>query len=219
MVINLFLSFLFSLADEPNFSQLKMTQTATIEEIIDGNQIYIQQQPAKLKDIAKQGQTIATNKARAEIEFSNKSIVRMGNNSKLLVGSCINLSQGSALVSGKIPACTKSITAAVRGTTYYLEIGTDQEQNPVETISVIEGEIEVSDPSAPEQPPRRLGAGQRLRSIRGKLRSRLENISQSEFEQIIRTKVLAGYRRPLANRAQIDRALRRKFPRSRVLPR
>jgi hypothetical protein len=219
MVIHLLLIFLLPFGADGNQFPTKSIQQATIEDIIEGNQIYIQQQPAKLKDRARQGQIITTAKARAEIEFNNQSIVRMGNNSKLVVGSCVNLEQGSVLVSGKMSTCTKSITAAVRGTTYYLEIDPDQTDNPVTTISVLEGEIEVSDTNTPNQPPIRLGAGQKLRSIRGKLQERLENMTQSELEQIIKTKIMAGYRRPLSTRAQIARVLRRKFPRSPLLRR
>jgi molybdopterin converting factor small subunit len=196
-----------------------VSSSAKLAEIIDGKEVFVQKRLAKVNDTAQQGETISTTKAKAEVEFSNRTIVRMGNNSQLLVGQCIKLQQGDVLVSGKMSACTQNIVAAVRGTTYHIEFVPDENQELIESLSVIEGEVEVTDLSDPQQPPLRLTAGQKLKAVRQNLRQRLQNLNQREFEELIEGKVLAGFQRKLANRAQIARALQGKFPRSRLLRR
>jgi len=189
-------------------------QQAKVAEIIEGNQVFVEQQRVQVNAIAKRGQKITTQSARAEIEFDNGAIARMGNNSRLLVGGCNKLEQGNVLVSGRIPLCTQNITAAVRGTTFYVEISDDGSEN----LSVLEGEVEVTDVNDSQAKPLIIKAGQKLKALRNaRLSQRLSQLSQSEYEDIVRRKLLVGFRRRLAKTGMVQQSLRRLYPRSRLI--
>ncbi|MCS6960580.1 MAG: hypothetical protein RMK91_11095 [Pseudanabaenaceae cyanobacterium SKYGB_i_bin29] len=110
----------------------------TVTAILEGNQVFIQERQAKLRDVAERNQQVRTGIARAELTFDNKAIARLGRNTRFTVGECgVQLQQGSILVSG-VSACTSSVTAAVRGTTYILTVN----ENGTEAYQVLDGRVE-----------------------------------------------------------------------------
>jgi hypothetical protein len=119
---------------------------AKIKEIIDGNQVFIQNQQAKVNDVAKQRQRVRTGDARAELVFNTGVTARLAKNSLLTVGQCARLQQGTLLVNGAINGCTASIVAAVRGTTYVLEVDESGKQE----VKVLEGEVAVRQEPTPD---------------------------------------------------------------------
>lgn len=113
---------------------------ATITEILDGNQVYIQNRQAGVNSVAQRRQQVRTGSSRAELRFNTGAIARLAQNSRLTVGDCARLHRGTVLVNGAINGCTQSTVAGVRGTIYTLDVnGTGQE-----TIRVFEGEVIVS---------------------------------------------------------------------------
>ncbi len=112
----------------------------TISEILDGNQVYIQNNTARVNDVANRGQQVRTGSARTQVTFNTGAIARLSSNSVLTIGQCAQLQRGVLLVNGAVNGCTSSVTAGVRGTTYLMEVDeTGQEQ-----IKVLEGEVVVS---------------------------------------------------------------------------
>jgi hypothetical protein len=112
---------------------------ATIQEILDGRQVYIQNIPAAVNDVAQQSQQVRTGNSRTALMFNSGAIARLSANSILTIGQCANLRSGSILINGAVNACSAGITAGVRGTTYLLEI----DENGSQRVQVLEGEVVV----------------------------------------------------------------------------
>ncbi len=119
---------------------------ATIKEILDGTQVFIQNQQAKVNDVARLRQRVRTGDARAELTFNNGVVARLAKNSILTVGQCARLQKGTLLVNGTANGCTSSIVAAVRGTTYVLEVDESGKQE----VKVLEGEVVVRREATPD---------------------------------------------------------------------
>ncbi len=112
---------------------------AIVQEILDGNQVFIQNQQANLQDVARQSQQVRTGNSRTALLFNTGAVARLSANSVLKIGQCAFLKRGTVLVNGAINACSSSITTGVRGTTYLLEI--DEFGN--QQVKVLEGEVVV----------------------------------------------------------------------------
>ncbi|MDX2097526.1 MAG: FecR family protein [Leptolyngbyaceae cyanobacterium bins.59] len=142
-----------TLQGTPSIAQSSIT-LATVAEIVDGSQVYIQRQQAKVNDQAKTGQRVRTGQARAQLTFNNGAIARLAPNSSLTVGQkCARLQRGTLLINGAVNGCTASVVTGVRGTTYLIEV---DEQNQTQ-VKVLEGEVAVdpanlgnTDPEAPD---------------------------------------------------------------------
>ncbi len=101
-------------------SQAQITQ-ATIQEILDGNQVYIQTTQARLKDRANFGQVVLTKNSRTGLIFNNGAAGRLGNYATVTVGQCVELKEGELLVSGPVNGCVAGLTVIVEGTLYVLQ--------------------------------------------------------------------------------------------------
>lgn len=112
---------------------------ATVQEIIDGNQVFIQNKQATLNDVARQRQQVRTGQSRTALLFNTGAVARLSANSVLNIGQCARLRRGTILINGAVNACTASITTGVRGTTYLLEV--DEAGN--QQVKVLEGEVVV----------------------------------------------------------------------------
>ena len=117
---------------------------ATVKEILDGNQVFIQNgqstRRAAVNDVAGQPQIVRTGNSRTALLFNTGAVARLSANSLLRVGQCANLRRGTILINGAMNACTAGITTGVRGTTYLLEI--DESDN--QKVTVLEGEVVVT---------------------------------------------------------------------------
>ena len=118
---------------------------AKVQEILDGNQVFIQNKRAALNDVARQRQQVRTGNSRASLVFNTGAVARLSANSVLQIGQCAQLRRGTILINGAVNACSSSITAGVRGTTYLLEV--DESGN--QQITVLEGEVSVKRNSQP----------------------------------------------------------------------
>jgi hypothetical protein len=130
---------------------------ATITEILDSPQVYIQNRQVEVDSVAQRQQQVRTGNARAALQFTSGAVARLAHNSSLVVGQCAYVSQGTMLVNGAMDGCSTSVQAGVRGTLYTLEVTEDGQT----VIRVFEGEVTVqrladatpsSDPS-PDQSP------------------------------------------------------------------
>jgi TonB family protein len=120
-------------------SQAQITQ-ATIQEIIHGNQVgnqvYIQNMPAKVKDQANFGQIVLTQEARAGLTFNNGAQGRLGRQTRVTVGQCVDVVNGELLASGPVTGCVANLTVSVLGTLYVLQ------KNEVPAATGLEGQLQ-----------------------------------------------------------------------------
>jgi hypothetical protein len=125
-------------------------QNATVRRIIDGRQVFIDSQPARVNQTAGRGQQVRTGSSRTELLFDRRAIGFLGRNSLITLGQdCFRLSSGTVLVNGPQSTCLGSKVLGVRGTTYVLSAS---DQGGYE-LSVLTGEAvlanspaEVADP-------------------------------------------------------------------------
>ncbi|MDX2253906.1 MAG: FecR family protein [Pseudanabaenaceae cyanobacterium bins.39] len=110
---------------------------AKVQEILDGNQVFIQNKRANINDVATQRQQVRTGASRASLQFNTGAVARLSSNSVLNIGQCARLRRGTILINGAVNACSASITTGVRGTTYLLEV--DESGN--QQVKVLEGEV------------------------------------------------------------------------------
>ncbi|ELS32428.1 MULTISPECIES: FecR domain-containing protein [Pseudanabaena] len=188
-------------------------QSAKVTEILDGDEVFIRDRKAAVNDVAKSQEQVRTGESRAEIEFNNNAIARLSKNSLLTVGKCgAQLQKGSVLINGAVSACTSSISAAVRGTTYLLEV--DEQGN--DQIQVLEGEVAVTR-NEPNPQVQLVRSGERLRNFRKDRRLELQKISQSEYERLLSSPAVKGFRRDLPSLGKVQAKFQALFPSAKLI--
>ena len=124
-------------------------QKATIEEILDGDELFIDHQKASVEETAKSPQVISTGLSRGQIGFSGGAVGRINRQSLVKLGSsCFLLNKGQILISGRQDGCTASSRLSVRGTNYVLNVSDDGSTD----LAVLEGSVEVTDNSGEQEP-------------------------------------------------------------------
>lgn len=113
--------------------------SATVTEVLDSDQIFIQNRRAAVNSVAQRQQRVRTQAARASLRFNNGAVARLAHNSSLMVGQCAQLNRGTLLVNGTLSGCSTTTVAGVRGTIYTLEVTEAGET----IIQVFEGEVAV----------------------------------------------------------------------------
>lgn len=181
---------------------------AKIVEILDGNQVYIQNRIAGVNAVASVGKTVSTKQARTNILFNNNAGVRLGQNSALTVGSqCVQLRGGTVVVSGT-RGCLGSITAVTRGTVYLIEMHKDGHSD----IALLEGEIELTKEDRQNLEPVVLNPGEKIEINAEGILGTVEQLSQSEVEDILKGSLFNGFQVELPGMDQLRAALQDKFP-------
>ncbi|KZR80166.1 hypothetical protein PMIT1342_02113 [Prochlorococcus marinus str. MIT 1342] len=114
---------------------------ATIQRIVDGNEVYIDKNQARVKQSAKEGQQISTGNSRTELLFDRRALGYLGKNSLINLGEdCFSLSNGSVLINGTQRSCIGSKVLGIRGTTYVLSINEVGSYD----LAVLTGEAQIS---------------------------------------------------------------------------
>ena len=114
---------------------------ATIQRIVDGNEVYIDKNQARVKQSAKEGQQISTGSSRTELLFDRRALGYLGKNSLINLGEdCFSLSNGSVLINGTQRSCIGSKVLGIRGTTYVLSINEEGSYD----LAVLTGEAQIS---------------------------------------------------------------------------
>ncbi len=198
-------------------------------EILDGNQVYIQDRPAKKQDVARRQQQIRTGASRTELQFDNGAIGRLGKNSQIIVGSqCFQVQRGQILVNGAVDGCTKSRRLSVRGTTYLVEVDEEEQTQ----VTVLEGEVVVTAAtpteiektdmdSVPKPQPLPqssaeeevvLTAGQRVAITPRGVLGRVIPLSQQEFERLLLGELLNGFSQQIPGINKVRSAFQGLYP-------
>ncbi|MCP9850371.1 FecR family protein [Cyanobium sp. Morenito 9A2] len=191
------------------------SSTATVQEILDGRQVAIDERQVRVGARAHSPQQVSTGDSRAQLAFSSGAAGRLNRFSRLRLGSdCFLLGAGQVLVSGKQNACTRSSRLSVRGTNYVLDLLTFGELE----LSVLEGTVAVQslrDGVPTGEPPVAVESGQRVRlSASGALLSR-QLLSAAALREILEGPLVQGFRSPLPDGealARLTRSLASSIP-------
>ena len=100
---------------------------ARVQEILDGNELFIDRKQARVNQLAYRPEVITTGNSRGSLALSNGAQARISKNAQLRLGAdCARLQKGQMLVSGKQDTCVGSIRMSVRGTHYVVEVLEDE---------------------------------------------------------------------------------------------
>ncbi|MGB3403868.1 MAG: hypothetical protein WBA77_14365 [Microcoleaceae cyanobacterium] len=185
---------------------LAQINQATVTEILDGEDVYIQQEPAKVEDTANLGQYVETKQTRAGLEFNNGAAGRIDSNSQVIVGQCVEVQQGQILVSGPANGCIAGFSVGVQGTLYILETNADGTGN----IKVLEGTVEITSEDETVEPVI-LIEGQKIAILPGIL-GEIEEITAQEFASIVAGRLFSGFNIPITPAGLLQSTCSRLFP-------
>jgi len=190
----------------------KAAETAVVQEILDGKELYIDQKQARVNEKAEAPQQINTQNSRGQIRFEAGAVGRLNRFSMLRLGQgCFLVDRGQVLVSGKQSGCTRSARLSVRGTNYLLEV----KDNGDSELSVLEGSVEVEplrDGQPTGSPPATVNAGQRLRLSPEGVVLTLLALSSGDYSSILSGPLFEGFRLPLPAAQALDSYLRAHVP-------
>ena len=181
---------------------------AEIIEILDGSEVTIDNQPAKVNDVARFGQQLRTGNSRVGLVFDNGAAARLGPNSSLNVGQCLELQQGQGVFAGPANGCTSGVVAGVQGTIYILE----QEQESDGKIKVIEGEVALEQRDNPESlEPVNIRQGEKAAISNDKV-GEVERLQAWEFGDILRGILFRGFVGRLPGQERLKGVCKDLFP-------
>ncbi|VXD18972.1 conserved exported hypothetical protein [Planktothrix serta PCC 8927] len=188
LIIGFCLVFSTGLFQQSTVAQINL---AIIQEILDGDQVFIQDNQAKVEDQAEFGQIVLTKKSRAGVIFNNGAAGRMDANSVVTVGQCVEIKQGQILVSGPINGCIAGFTVGVQGTIYILET-TD---NNTGNVKVLEGTVQVSSSDGTGEPVE-VKEGEKVSVLQGIL-SQVIPMTPEEIVSILSGRLFSGFTIPV----------------------
>lgn len=188
------------------------SESATIVEILDGDQLFINQKQARVKARASAPEVVSTKDSRGQLAFSSGAAGRLNRFSLLRLGSsCFLMEKGQILVSGKQNGCTRSARLSVRGTNYVVEV----QEDGTSEIAVLEGSVEVEplkDGQPTGAPVTTLQAGNKLRLSPLGVVLALLRLSSSDYTTILGGPLFSGYRTQLPGFASLESYIRSSVP-------
>jgi len=190
----------------------RAAESATIEEILDGKELFVDQQQAALKQKATAPQTVSTKNSRAQLSFSGGAAGRLNSFSLVRLGSaCFLMEKGQILVSGKQNGCTRSARMSVRGTNYKIDV---QEDGSSE-LSVLEGSVDVEPLQEGEtsgRPVTTVAAGEKVTlSAKGVILSLLK-LSAGDYNSILSGPLFSGFSTALPGFSALESYIRSAVP-------
>ncbi|MBE9118121.1 hypothetical protein IQ249_19690 [Lusitaniella coriacea LEGE 07157] len=178
----------------------------TIVEILDGEEVFIENQQAKVDDRATFQQTIQTQESRASLLFNNSAAGRMGPESSITVGQCIEVQQGSLLASGPANGCTANFTIDVQGTVYMMEVN----EQGGSSLKVLEGEVEVTPKGNTK--PIAINQGEQLNISPDGIFGKIVALSQGDVESLLRGVLFEGFEVEIPGMEKLQAALENLYP-------
>jgi len=190
----------------------RAAESAVVQEILDGQELYIDANRAKPRQTARAPQHVKTGNSRGQLLFNSGAVGRLNTFSQLRLGSgCFLVDRGQVLVSGRQNGCTRSARLSVRGTNYVIEVKEDGESE----IAVLEGSVEVQplqDGEPVAAPSTLLEAGQRLRLSPAGVVLALLNLEVGDYERILRGPLFRDFQMPLPGLETLRSHLNLRFP-------
>jgi len=190
----------------------RAAESAVIQEILDGKELYIDQSQARVKQKAMAPQQVSTRNSRGQIGFDTGAVGRLNRFSQLKLGrGCFLIDKGQILVSGRQSGCTRSARLSVRGTNYLLEVKEDGQSD----LAVLEGTVEVEplrDGEPTGKPPTTVAAGQRLRLSPEGVVLAILALTSGDYNGILSGPLFQGFRLPLPAYGALESHIRSRVP-------
>lgn len=190
----------------------RAAESATVQEILDGKELYIDQKQAVVKERAAAPQTVSTRNSRGQLAFSGGAAGRINRFSLLRLGTnCFLMEKGQILVSGKQNGCTRSARLSVRGTNYVIDV---QDDGTAE-LSVLEGAVEVEplkDGEPTGQPATTVEAGQKVKLSAEGVILTLLRLSAGDYSSILGGPLFSGFNSTLPGFASLESYIRSSVP-------
>lgn len=187
-------------------STVAQVNLAIIQEILDGDQVFIQDHQAKVEDQAEFGQIVLTKASRAGVLFNNGAAGRMDSNSVVTVGQCVEIKQGMILVSGPVNGCIAGFTVGVEGTIYILETTDGNTGN----IKVLEGTVQVSSNTGTGEPVE-VNEGEKVSVLQGIL-SDVIPMTPEEIVSILSGRLFSEFTIPITPEGALYSVCSRLLP-------
>ncbi|MCP9833990.1 MULTISPECIES: hypothetical protein [unclassified Cyanobium] len=186
--------------------------SAVVQEILDGNELFIERRQARLMEKALAPELVRTQNSRGQLGFASGAAGRLNRFTQLRLGStCFLLSSGQILVSGSQNGCTRSSRLSTRGTNYVITLRDGGEQE----VAVLEGSVELQ-PLADGRPlpgaPILVAGGTRVGlSSQGALLWQ-RPLTADDYAAILRGPLFEGFTAPLPGMAALEAFVQRRFP-------
>ena len=197
---------------------------ATVEEILDGPDLWIERRRARVHDRATAPELLRSGESRAQLAFPSGAAGRMNQLTQLRLGSrCSLLDQGQILLSGAQNLCLRSARLSVRGTHVLVEL----DSRGAAAIAVLEGQVDVEPLPVPAAagsaaagpgaaaapgPVTSVGQGQRLRlSAEGRVLA-LEALTAADYRAFVEGPLVDGFTTPLPGQPALERSLAAAAP-------
>lgn len=207
LLIGLLIAFVIGVWQAPS---LALISEATITEIVDGDQVFIEAIPAKVADVALLQQEVRTEESRVSLLFDNGAGGRLGQNSSVVVGQCVEVQEGYLLVSGPADGCLSGFSIGVQGTIYVLgKDNTNPEENG--NIKVLEGTLFVKKNETDE--PVEVTEGKKVSILANNTLGEVLNISAEEFRDILLGELFDGFQIPVTPEGALRSVCLRLFGR------
>ena len=187
-------------------------QSATVQEILDGDQLYVNQQQVRVKARATSPQVVSTGDSRGQLVFGSGAAGRLNRFSLLrLASTCFLMEKGQLLVSGPQNGCTRSARLSVRGTNYVVAVGDDGSSE----LTVLEGQVEV-EPLKDGQPSGEqattVEAGQQLTISPAGVIETVLQLSAGDYSNILNGPLFTGFSSAMPGFAALERYIQTALP-------
>ena len=184
-----------------------------VQEILDGNQVYIEQRQARVRDGAQVPERLRTGNSRAQLAFRSGGDARINRFSQLKLGtSCFFLTKGQVLVSGPQNGCTRSSRLSVRGTNYVMTVA----ENGQAELTVLEGQVLVEGLNKANTPdhgrPIAVFGGHRVNVGADGAVSDRRRLSEADVAALLNGPLFQGFVSPLRAQQALQTFLRRAYP-------
>ena len=187
-------------------------ESAVVQEILDGKELYIDDEQARVKARATAPDVVSTRNSRGQLAFSSGAAGRLNRFSMLRLGSsCFLMTKGQILVSGKQNGCTRSARMSVRGTNYLVEV----QEDGTSELSVLEGVVQVeplNDGEPTGQAATTVEAGQRLRISPTGVILALLRLTAGDYTTILSGPLFSGFSSSLPGFSSLESYLRSSLP-------
>lgn len=198
-----YIALTFGIPPLPAIAQINQ---ATINEIIGGTEVFIEAQQAQVSDTANFQEVVRTeNSTRAGLRFNNGAAGRLGENSSVIVGQCVEVQRGQLLVSGPANGCVSGFDIGVQGTIYVVDANTTN-PNILGRILALESSVQLNkrstDPN--ETPlPTALNQGQKVAILANGELGPIETIPAEEFADILTGSLFQDFNEPVPNQNEL----------------
>lgn len=208
----LLLTALWSAVAWPAASPASPGKAAVVQEILDGNELFIERRQAHLQEKAFVPELVRTRNSRGQLGFANGAAGRLNRFTQLRLGSsCFLLSKGQILVSGQQNGCTRSSRLSTRGTNYLITLLDDGASE----VAVLEGSLDLQglrEGVPVDEEPLSVAGGNRVRlSSEGRVIWQ-RPLTAADYAAILQGPLVQGFTEPLPGMPALEAFLRRRFP-------